>query len=151
MGFRIMQLQYEPIGTTTNIEQGILLERPLQTLEIGFVKFISGYMPDEGDLKVTTIHEYSVQNICDGFKEIIIYPPIEEKVEKEEAILLIIPYAKVIKFSKGVKRIAGRYYTEGVFLLNPEDKITVMKGDITEEFIAIQIENKMYLVKIHND
>lgn len=152
MGFRIMQLKYEEMKEKANIEQGILLKKPHQTLDMNFVQFISNYAPYDYDLKVTTIHEYSVQHIGDGFKGIIISPVIEIKVKKENAIMLIVQYAKTIKLPRasGI-RIAGRYCTEGVFILNHKDRILVTKDSIEEEFVALQFEGKMYLVKVHKD
>ena len=73
------------------------------------------------------------------------------KVEREKAIFLIIQYADSIWTKKDVERIAGRYPYEGIFILKPNDKISVKKGSVTEEFVALQFENKMYLVKIHTD
>ena len=50
-----------------------------------------------------------------------------------------------------MKQIAGRYPGEGIFLLKPNGKIKVAKGGLSEEFAALQFENKMYLVKVHEN
>lgn len=150
MGFRIMQLQYETMNEETIIKQGILLKWPMQIADIKFVQFISGLSESSHDLKVTTIHEYLVQDRGNGFKIIKIAPSSLMKVQKEEAILLIVKNAEKIKTKRGQK-IAGKCSNEGVFLLKPKSRIEVTNGDKTEEFVALQFEGKMYLVKVYKD
>ncbi len=151
MGYRIMRLKYVPLVENATVEQGIRLERPYHTLDIGYGKITSMYTP-EYDLEVRTVYDYDVKEMGDGFKQICLHTPIIEDVKEEEAVMLIVPYAYVLKWSNGVKRIAGRYPTEGVFLLKPNDKIVVGKSERTkEEFAAVQFENKMYMIKVHDE
>ena len=151
MGFRIMQLRYRTDSNEANIENGILLKRPYQQIYVAFGEIESMYKPYEHDLKIFEIHEYEVKDLGDGYKKIMLNLPNTVKVEKEEAIFVIIHFANSIQISNGVKKIAGRYPNEGIFVLKPNDKISVKKGSLTEEFAALQFENKMYLVKVHTD
>lgn len=151
MGFRIMQLQYEKMKEEAKIEEGITLEIPIQAINLGFGQIQSLFTPSEGKLVITTILEYSVEEQKDCFKKIKILPPDFYPVRKEEGILLIIRQADLIENNAKIKQLAGRYPGEGVFLLKPNGKMKVTRGKLTEEFAALQFENKMYLVKVHEN
>lgn len=150
MVYRIMQLQYEPNNEETEIILGILFECSLLTKDMMFATISSTYTPDEGDLKVFTTYEYKVEEKGDGFKDLKLFPVNGIEENSEDGMLLIVEYAESIIATKGVKRIVGRYCTEGIFLLKPNDKIRTKHGGIIEEFVALQFENKMYLVKLYN-
>lgn len=150
MGFRIMQLQNQIGGKETEIIQGIALDYGPQFLEFGCFNF-SGLFAVSKENNTTKIQNYNVRELEDGFKDILIYAPLEEEEFIEEGIFLIIKYAYRIKPGKGVKKIAGRYSDEGVFLLKPGNKITVTMGSRTEEYGCSIFEDKVYLVRIHND
>lgn len=150
MGFRIMQLQYETMKEGAEIGEGITLKKPIQMLDLGFGQIQSLFTPSEENLVVTLIHEYIVKDQKDGFKTITITPSDKVAASKEEGILLIIQQADLIENIAKVKQLAGRYPGEGVFLLKPNGKINVTRGGLTEEFAALQFENKMYLVKVHD-
>lgn len=151
MGYRIMQLKYLSLGNDATVVQGVQLERPYNTLNTNFGEIVSMYTP-EHDLDIATIHDYIVEEMRDGYKRIKLFPSVlEEKLKKEEGILLIVPYAYVLE-CKDVKRIAGRYPTEGVFILKPNDKIKLGKSICdTEVFAAVQFERRMYMIKLHNE
>ncbi|MCI8616903.1 MAG: hypothetical protein HFJ60_01355 [Clostridia bacterium] len=151
MGFRIMQLQYEQEKEEFCVKNGILSRSPYHKLNFKFGEIQSLGCPYQYDFEFYNIHEYSIYDIEDGFKRIEVSAPYIMKVEREKAIFLIIQYADSIWTKKDVERIAGRYPYEGIFILKPNDKISVKKGSVTEEFVALQFENKMYLVKIHTD
>lgn len=150
MGFRIMQLKYEKTNRSASIEDGITLELPLQTIDLGFGQIQSLFTPSEKDLKVTSIHEYLVEDKGDGFKNFKINPAERVKIMNEEGILLVISYVDSIN-GINLKRLAGRYPGEGIYLLKPNDKIIVTRYGVTEKFAALQFENKMYLVKVHEN
>ena len=150
MGFRIMQLQYEKTKKGANIEDGITLELPLQTIDLGFGQIQSLFTPSGRELRVTSIYDYGVEEKDDGFKNVKIDPGYRPNVIEEKGILLVIRYVDLIEGS-GLKRIAGRYPGEGIYLLKPNDKITVTRCGVTEKFAALQFENKMYLVKVHKN
>lgn len=149
MGFRIMQLQYETGERKIHIKEGITLRRPFHMADIGFSKIQSMYTPPH-DLEVSKIHEYVIDDDEDGYKTLRITPVIEEEVILEAAIILIVYYADDIKTSSKVKKIAGRYFYEGIFILKPNDKIIVKKGSMTEKFAAVHFEKKMYLIKLRD-
>ena len=151
MGFRIMQLQYETMKKGAKIEEGITLKKPIQILNLGFGQIQSLFTPSEENLVVTLIHEYIVDDQNDCFKKLKITPADKATVSKEEGILLIIQQAELVEKSAKVKQIAGRYPGEGIFLLKPNTKIKVTQGKLAEEFAALQFENKMYLVKVHEN
>ena len=151
MGFRIMQLQYETMKEEAKIEEGITLEIPIQMVDLGFGQIQSLFTPSKEKLKVATIHEYNVEEKKDGFKKIKITPSDQATASKEEGILLIIRQADLIENTAKINRLAGRYPGEGIFLLKPNEKIKVTRGKLTEEFAALQFENKMYLVKVHEN
>lgn len=151
MGFRIMQLKYKMDNDEANIEQGILLMRPYYQRKVNFGIIESVSKPYEYDLNVVNIHEYEIKELGDGYKKIMINVPWMVRVENEDAILLMMQNVQNIRISEGVQKIAGRYYYEGIFLLKPNNKIAVTRGSLTEEFVALQFENKMYLVKVYTD
>lgn len=149
MGYRIMQLQYEPEIRNIVLKEGITLRRPFHMADIGFSKIQSMYTPSY-DLEVSKIHEYVIDDERDGYKTLRINPPIEVEEIFEEAIILIVHYADEISISGRAKKIAGRYAYEGIFLLEPNDKIIVTKGSVIEKFAAVQFEKKMYLIKLRD-
>ena len=151
MGYRIMQLRNEMMKENVIIEEGILLKRPFYVESFEFATITSMYKPHDSDLKVTLVHEYYAKALGDGFKSLELYIPAETKGENEEGILLVIPYSKSIQFDTNVQRLAGRYPWEGIFLLKPNGIISVKNGRSIERFVALPFENKMYLVKLHED
>ncbi len=151
MGLRIMQLEYKRGSNEVDVQQGILLKKPYLQRYDSFGEIESIFKPCLYDLKIFKIHEYEVQELGDGYRKIKLNPPTVVDVEKEEAILVIVEYSEKIFTTKRVKKIAGRYPNEGIFILKPNDKISVKKGSVTEEFAALKFENKMYLVKVHTD
>ncbi len=151
MEYRIMQLQYKPNRDEANIKQGITLKRPYQKVNCRFGTIESAYKPYKNNLEIYNFHDYEVLVLEDRFTGIVLHPPVVMKVEKENAIMLIVEYSEEIHTTNGVEKIAGRYPDGGIFILRPNDKISVKKGSLTEEFVALQFENKMYLVKIHTD
>lgn len=149
MGYRIMQLQNQIGGDETEIIQGISLDYSLRFLEFGYFNFFS--VSEKKENNITKIQDYDVKEMGDGFKNILIYAPLKEEEFREESIFLIIEHAYRIRPGEGVERIAGRYSEEGVFLLKPGNKITVTMGSRTEEYACSKFEDKVYLLKIHND
>lgn len=150
MGYRIMQLQNQIGGEETEIIQGISLEYGPKFLGFGYINFC-GVFAVSKENNITKIQNYDVRALEDGFKDILIYAPLKEEGFIEDGIFLIIKYANRIRPGKGVERIAGRYSEEGVFLLKPGSKITVTMGSRTEEYGCSRFEDKVYLVRIHND
>ena len=152
MGFRIMQLQNQIGGKETEIIQGISLEYGPKFLDFGYINFSGSFaLVKENLVNITKIQDYDVSDLGDGFKDIFFYAPLEGEKFREEGVLLIIKFASRIEPGKGVKKVAGRYSEEGVFLLEPESKITVTMGSRTEEYGCAKFEDKVYLVRIHND
>lgn len=156
MGFRIMQLQYEPCKDEAKIVNGFemwLSTSQLRRNFFGYANYAiiqSFYTPEEKRL-VTSVHEYDVKELNDGFKKITLAISDTTKVEEEKAIFLMIGIGAESIKADNINKIAGRFPEEGIFVLKPNDKIFVTRGSLTEEFAALQFENKMYLVKVHTD
>ena len=84
----------------------------------------------------------------DGFKDILIFNNNLSKEDKEDYLLVIIPYAtQLISTSK---KLAGRYYSEVVLEMYPGDTVTVAKSFIHENpevFMVVSAGNELFLIK----
>ncbi len=154
VGFRIMQLQYEPLSEEAKIVQGYemwLDYNPFHRNVFGrdnCAILKSSYTPG-GKRNVLFVSGYTVTDLGDGFKEVTfgISDHINEK--EENAILLMIGIGAENVQTDNERKIAGRY-EECILELFPNDIVKVTRGNLTEEFIAIKIDNQMYLVKKYN-
>ena len=147
MGFRVMRLQYGTMKEKAIIKEGVVLARTNHIADFGFAKLISLLTPSDAELQVSVIHEYLINDKSDGYKDVLLnIATSENKVENEEGILVVIRHSDLVV---GKTKVAGRYPGEGIWLLKPNDKISVTRGELTEEFVALEFENRMYLVKVH--
>lgn len=155
MGIRIMQLQYEVNKNEATIVDGYemwLSPSRLYQNKFGLDSYAiieSTFTPGEKKL-VISFHSYVVTELGDGFKKITLGISEYTKVEKEDKIFLMIGIGADSIKSDHAEKIAGRYYYEGIFILKPNDRISVTRGELTEEFLAIQFDKQMYLIKIRN-
>lgn len=152
MGLRIMQLQYEVNKNESIIVDGFEMWLSFRRknyfgLPGDGIKISSWDTPEE-KRNVKTVHAFEVKKLADKFKEIFLFG-LEQKVEEENEILLLVNAGTVDIDASKINKIAGRYET-GAFILKPNDKIIVKYQGFTEEFVALQFEKKMYLVKIHD-
>ena len=88
---------------------------------------------------------FALQGSVDGKWEANKFNPWNKPIYDIKNGVLKISYKK----TSNVKQLAGRYPGEGVFLLKPNTMIDVTRGKLTEKFAAVQFENKMYLIKVH--
>lgn len=90
---------------------------------------------------------YKVKEKRDGFKDILVFSGHLQKEECEEILLVIVPQAQQMKSS--AKRIAGRYYHEGILEMREGDTVEVSKsleGEV-ETYMAVKAGNEMFLIK----
>lgn len=83
----------------------------------------------------------------DGFKEVLIFNGELSKEDKEEYLLVIIPYAAQLK-SKA-KKIAGRYSYEAILEMHVGDTLEVSNSSTGSRdiYMAVQAGNEMFLLK----
>lgn len=156
MGIRIMQLQFEGGKREAKIVDGYEMWLSSSSMRrnifgsAGDGIIISSFYTPEEKRNVITVHEFNVKDLEDGFKEIQFTVSDDVKVEEENQILLMIDTAVDFVEGEKINKIAGRYESVGVFLLNPGEKITISRGGLKQAFVALAFEKKMYLCKIHD-
>lgn len=99
---------------------------------------------------ITTTYIYGghiVRNKEDNHKEILVFNGELHKEDKEEYLLVIIPFAN--QLVTNAKRIAGRYFYEAVLEMRNGDTVEVSKSLEGERtvYMAAQIGNEMFLIK----
>lgn len=154
VGIRIMQLQCEPLVDEVKIVDGYemwLEHSPYYRNVFGRDNdiVITSYYRPGGKRNVTSIHGYAVNDLGDGFKEVIFGIPNLEEVKEENGILLMVGVGIDVEADHRMK-IAGRQ-KEGILELLPNDKIKVSRGKCKEELVAIKFEKQMYLIKGHRN
>lgn len=103
-----------------------------------------------GDMSATTTYIYGghiVEEKTDGYKDVLIFNGELESSDKEEYLLVIIPYAAQLKTDS--KRVAGRYYYEAILEMNNGETVEVSKNldGKRKVYMAIQAGNEMFLIK----
>lgn len=80
-------------------------------------------------------------------KEISIFDIQPDEVSIEDTLLVIIPYAGQLVSS--AEKIAGRYPTEGIFVMHAGDTVEVSKSCWGHRivYMAVQAGNELFLVK----
>lgn len=153
-GLHIFQLEYEACKQKAKVVDGYEMWLSLSPLRrntfgyAGYATIESNYTPEEKRL-ITSIHSYIVKELGDGFKKITLGISDSVAVEKEDAIFLMVGMGVDNIRTENGRKIAGRFFDEGIFILQPNDQIAVTRGGVTEEFVAIQFEGQMYLIKKH--
>lgn len=152
-GLRIMQLQYEEKQKEAKIVDGFEMwlsswRRNYFGLPGDGIEISSWYTPEE-KRNVKAAQAFDVKNLGDGFKDIQLVVS-DQKVEEENAILLLVNPGTFSIDGTKINRLAGRFPETGAYLLEPGDRIVTSRWYFTEEFVALQFERKMYLVKIHD-
>lgn len=92
---------------------------------------------------------YWTKEKFDGFKEIKIFNGELEKEEKEEILLVLIPWANYLKTT--ATKIAGRYPTEAILEMHVGDTLEVScwhdaRQDV-HTYMAVEAGNEMFLIK----
>lgn len=154
VGLHIFQLEYEACKKEAKVVDGYemwLSVSPFHRNLFGYAGYAtieSNYTPEE-KRRITSIHSYIVKELGDGFKKIIVEISDSVAVEKEDAIFLMVDTGVDKIETETGKKIAGRFWDEGIFILQPNDQIAVTRGGVREEFVAIQFDGQMYLIKKH--
>lgn len=113
---------------------------------LGFAEILLGHSTDN-ETATYIYGGYLVEEKGDGYKQVIIFNKELPKDAVEEYILVIIPYAAQLKTNS--KRIAGRYYYEGIFQMKEGETIEVSK-DFTKKkdvYMVVKAENELFLIK----
>lgn len=98
----------------------------------------------------TTTYIYGghiVEEHGDGYKQVMIFNEELPKDAIEEYILLVIPYAS--QLVTNAKRVAGRYYYEGIFEMKEGDIVEISK-DFTGKrqiYMVVKAGNELFLIK----
>ena len=92
---------------------------------------------------------YWIKEKGDGFKEITVFNGDLEKNDKEEFLLVLIPWANYLKTT--ATKVAGRYPTQAILEMRAGDTLEVSsyhdaKQDV-HVFMAVQAGNEMFLIK----
>lgn len=92
---------------------------------------------------------YWVKEKGDGFKEITVFNGDLEKDDKEEYLLVLIPWANYLKTT--ATKIAGRYPTEAILEMRAGDILEVScwydaRQDV-HVYMAVEVGNEMFLIK----
>ena len=98
----------------------------------------------------TYIHGgHHVEDKGDGFKKITVYNGFLEKKDKEEYLLVIIPYANYLKTN--ATRIAGRYPQEAILEMHAGDIVEVSKTyngyENLHVFMVVEAGNELLLIE----
>lgn len=151
MSFRIM-------GISRNLENFEVVVRQGITFPGNYIDRVNnsyGSITSSVGLKEPTnvklCYEYNAKEQIDGYNEVMIHPILEENsiAAIEEGILLMIEIrGLVISWEKNVKKLAGRYPDEGIFLLTEGDEIH-LKGKNQVTFFVVRRDEKLYLVKAY--
>ncbi len=102
------------------------------------------------DPDVTKTYIYGghlVNEKADGFKEVLIFNGELSEENKEEYLLVIIPFATQLKTD--AKKIAGRYPYEAILEMYAGDTVEVSKSSTGSRdiYMAVQAGNEMFLIK----
>lgn len=98
----------------------------------------------------TTTYIYGghlVKEQADGYKQVIIFNEELPKDAIEEYLLLVIPYASQLVTK--TKRVAGRYYYEGIFEMKEGDIVEVSKDFAGKRqiYMVVKAGNELFLIK----
>lgn len=92
---------------------------------------------------------HHVKEKGDGFKKITVYNDFLEKDEKEEYLLVIIPFANYWK--SNAKRIAGRYPQEAILEMRAGDTVEISKNYNGREnvyvYMVVEAGNELFLIQ----
>lgn len=91
--------------------------------------------------------DYIITDKPDGFKDILIFNSDLSQDDKEDYLLVIIPYAAQLHSTS--KKVAGRYFQEAVLEMRPGDTVEVSKSFTgnREVFMVVQAGNELFLIK----
>lgn len=98
----------------------------------------------------TTTYIYGghlVEERGDAYKQVMIFNEELPKDAIEEYLLLVVPYAS--QLVTNAKRVAGRYYYEGIFEMKEGDIVEISK-DFTGKrqiYMVVKAGNELFLIK----